>query len=293
MFKYLKRRKHKPRDPLPGWVKWAVLAFIAYAVLTNPSHKKISERDANPATASSPNTISVASEKLSHYKNALGNFGVALRVEDIAAGGGQPLLCGQDVTLVYEAFYEDGKPVGDSATKEKPYKLHIGAGSAMPALERGIVGMNVGGKRNIFARNSLAYGESRADIAKDTTLRFNVEILSATPDLSKLNSAIFRVFDTSPGAGNKVMCGQPVRLQATVWSLEGKKIFETKEPIAFTPGKSEVALGIEQGVIGMPRGSTRTLIIPPSLQKTLSGSKPIHSLFLPQAQPVIVDVMIN
>jgi peptidylprolyl isomerase len=292
MFRYLKRRKQKPRDPIPGWVKWAVLAFIAYAVITNPNRGKLSEHTAQ-TTKPTADVIGVASERLSQYKSALGSLGIALRVEDVTTGTGHPLLCGQEIALAYEALYENGKPVGDGATKDKPYLFHIGAGKAMPALEQGVVGMSVGGKRSIFARNSLAYGDSREGIAKDATLRFNVEVLSATPDLSKLDSTAFRIFDAAPGHGNAVMCGQPVHVMVKVWSVEGKKLFETKTPILFTPGKSEVALGLEQGILGMGRGGVRTLIIPPSLQKPMQGGKPAQSLALPQAQTVIMDVAVN
>lgn len=290
MFHYLKRKKHKPKDPLPGWVKWAVLAFIAYAVFVNPNRGKQMEA-ATSETA--PDAIGVASEKLSQYKNALGDFGVTLRVEDVSAGAGHPILCGQEIALTYDAFHEDGKPVGDRATKENPYRLRIGAGKAMPALEQGIIGMNVGAKRRIFARNTLAYRDTREGIDKNATLRFDVELLSAAPDLTKLDSAPFRIADTASGNGGVVICGQPVRVMATVWTVEGKKRFETKEPVTFTPGASEVALGIEQGIIGMARGGMRTLIIPPSMQKPMHGGKPAHSFALPQSQAVIVDVVVN
>jgi FKBP-type peptidyl-prolyl cis-trans isomerase len=289
MFPFRRRNKEKPRDPLPAWVKWAVMAFIGYAIITNPNRGKPLEHAAEPV-ASTPTVRGVASEKVAQYKNMLSNFGVALRAEDVAAGNGRPLLCGQEISVNYEAFLGDEKKPIDA---NKSYSFRLGEGTAMQALEQGVAGMNVGGKRSILARNSLAYGDTRKDIAKDATLRFNVEVLSAEPDITKFESTPFRIAEVNFGGGSAVACGQLVKIMATVWSLEGKKLFETKEPVIITPGKSEVALGIEQGIIGMNRGGTRTLIVPPAMQKPMQGGKAVQSFSLPQPQVVIVDVTVN
>jgi FKBP-type peptidyl-prolyl cis-trans isomerase len=290
MFPFRRKQPKRP-DPIPPWVKWAALAFVIYAVVTNHHAPQTATGTSSTAAPSALHTdvIDAAGKRFAEYKNALLPIGIALRVEDTAPGSGHPLICGQEVTLAYSAFFEEGKPPVDRATS---YHFHIGAGDAMPALEQGVVGMHVGGKRSIFARNSLAYGDTRKDIDKNATLRFDVEALSATPDLSHLDSSPFRIADTAPGGGGEAICGQPVRVQVTVWSAEGKKLFETKTPVIFTPGKSEVPLGIEQGVIGMRQGGMRTLIIPPSMQKPMHGGKPAQSFALPQPQAVIVDIEI-
>lgn len=293
MYNPFKRNQPKARDPIPGWVKLVTLLFIAYAVVTNPSQKNPANSVASEPVQAAQNAVEIADEKISQYKNAWGKFGVALRVEDVVTGNGHPVVCGQEINLSYEAFHENGKPIGDSATSQKPYKLRIGSGKAMPALEQGVVGMAVGGKRRIFARDSLVYNGAREGIAKDETLRFDVEILSAAPELKSLDSAPFRMADTAIGSGGVIICGKPVRMTATVWSADGKKLLEIANPVGFTPGASEVPLGIEQGVIGMRRGGNRTLIIPPSMQKAMHGGKATHSFALPQPQTVIVDVAVN
>ena len=81
--------------------------------------------------------------------------------------------------------------------------------------------------------------------------------------------------------------------QVTVWSVDGKKLFSTKDkgqPLTFTPGKSEVFLGLEQGVIGMAAGEMRTLIVPPGFQKAMDGNPPTTDFLLPKDQTVLVDV---
>jgi hypothetical protein len=74
--------------------------------------------------------------------------------------------------------------------------------------------------------------------------------------------------------------------------MAGNKLFSTPadKPLTFTPGKSEVFLGLEQGIIGMARGAKRTLVVPPVLQKTLLGNAPTIDFPLPKEQTVLVDV---
>jgi len=291
MFPFRRKRKSS-RDVIPAWVKLIVLVFILYAMTTH--HPRNVTPDPNASMQNQTTGIAEGTKKtLSEYTKGLMPVSVALRVEDVTAGIGHPIICGQEISVAYEAFYEDGKPVGDAATKDKPYVFRLGDGKAMPALEQGVVGMGQGGKRRIFARNSLAYasaGHLREDVAADAMLYFNVEMLSASPDLSKFASAPFRIADTLPGNGGTFICGQPVSVQVKIWNAEGKKLFESKEPITFTPGKSEVFLGLEQGVIGMRQGGVRTLIVPPSFQKPMHGGKPRESFSLPQPHTVIVDI---
>jgi len=49
---------------------------------------------------------------------------------------------------------------------------------------------------------------------------------------------------------------------------------DTQQPLTFTPGLGALIDGFEQGVIGMRRGATRRLIIPPELG---FGSQPRHN----------------
>jgi len=109
----------------------------------------------------------------------------------------------------------------------------------------------------------------------------------ATPDIK---STPYRIIDNKRGGGPPLTCGATGKFNVTIWSLDGKKIYASKEPLQFIPGKSEVMMGLEQGVIGIQPNGTRTLIIPPAFQKTVGGAPSSLHFPLPDKQTVLVDI---
>lgn len=296
MFSVFGRRK-KARPPTPSWVKWMLILFVFYAFVSNLNR----DRDADGSRTRQ--SIDKAARELkpsnfvnlSEYKNKIFPEGTSLRVKDIVTGKGNPAVCGQEVNIAYEAFLEDGKPTGGVAAKETSLTFRIGEGTAMPALEQGTIGMRPGGKRTLLAKPEMAYGSkghAREGIPENAMVRFEVELIGATPALPDIASTPYRIFENTSGYGSAITCGRAAKVRLTIWSNDGKKIFATKdnEFLQFVPGKSEVFLGLEQGAIGMRPGGARTLIVPPSFQKTMHGNKPVASFTFPAGQTVIVDV---
>jgi len=104
-----------------------------------------------------------------------------LVIEDLVEGDGDEVTEGTPVTLHYvgvalstgEAFdssYESGRPVSFTA----------GAGQIIPGFDEGVLGMRVGGKRQIIIPPDLAYGAEGAAgvIGPDETLVFVVEAVA-------------------------------------------------------------------------------------------------------------------
>ncbi len=63
----------------------------------------------------------------------------------------------------------------------------------------------------------------------------------------------------------KVKEGDTIVIRYT-GSLEDGSVFDStegKNPLEFTVGEGDVVSGLEQGVIGMTAGETRTIIVPP------------------------------
>lgn len=272
-------RRHKaPRNPTPPWLKWMLIFVVLYALFANvhqgPGGKvrqavdKVS-RDLHPSQIIN----------LPDYKNKIFPGGV-LNIKDIAPGKGNPAVCGQELKLAYETFSADDKPTGETASKDKPYRFRLGHAKDLSTLENAVMGMLPGGKRSVVSG------------PEDKRIRYEIELLDITPALPTPDSTSFRVIESSQGSGVPVSCGQSVSVQFSVWSMEGKKLYETpeNETLFFTLGKSEIFSGLEQGVLGIRTGGTRTLIVPPLFQKTLQGNKPVISIPFPPVQTVLVYV---
>lgn len=290
-------RKSKERHPTPSWVKWMLILFVFYAVISN------SGRERNPENSRMRQSIEKAGRELNpsnfvDMKSFKGKLfpESSLRVRDISEGKGNPAICGQDVKISYETRLGDNAPVVDSATKEKPLAFRIGEGKAMPALEQGAIGMRVGGKRDVMAKYELTYGSeghAHKDVPENAMAQFDIVLLETSPTLP--DAGLYRIFDTAGGRGDTVSCGDQVKMHITVWSMSGKKIYATpdKDTLIFTPGKSEMFLGLEQGVIGMRVGGARALIVPPAFQKTMHGNAPAVAVPFPKGETVMVDVEIS
>lgn len=283
MHKWFGRKRKE--QPAPPWMKWLLIVFVLYAVVSNMGKDKPGDK---PAPLKSAMNDIESSINLSEYKGKIfPDSDVPLRIKELAAGSGNPAICGQDVKIAYASFFPDGKLAEKSASKDTPLAFRIGDGEAMPALEQGVIGMREGGSRSVIASPSMATG---MDTSKSDLVRLDIELLSLSPTLPNFESTPYRIAEVAAGARATVLCGQPVKAKVTVWSTEGKKLFAAKEPLEFTPGKSETFLGLEQGVIGMRVGGMRTLVVPPTFQKTMHGNKPVVDIPLPKTQTVLVDV---
>lgn len=273
---------------------WLLIGVVVYAMLAN--QQKGSE--VNLAVEKAAQNIDRQVTGFSDIKNkVMPSFVASTRATDSKIGEGAPAVCGQQVAIAYDSWRDEQTPLGDKATNDHPLTFKIGQGKVLPAFERGVVGMQAGGRRTILAPYDMTYGAksfARDDVPAGTVVKFNVELLSIEPKLPDVDASAYRIIDVVTDSGNMVFCGQPVKLHMTLWSIEGKKLFSTrdegKNPITFTPGNSEVFLGLEQGVIGMTPRMQRMLIVPPAFQKTMHGSPPVIDFPLPKSQTVLVDI---
>ena len=87
----------------------------------------------------------------------------------------------QTVTIAYVgALYSNGK-VFDASWKDTPgktFSFTVGAGSVIPGWDKGLVGMKVGGRRELIIPPSLAYKNQKAGtIPANSTLVFVVDLV--------------------------------------------------------------------------------------------------------------------
>jgi peptidylprolyl isomerase len=103
-----------------------------------------------------------------------------LQYYDIVTGDGAEAEVGQTVTIHYTGWLqEDVEAHFDSSLdRGEPVVFPVGVGQVLPGWDEGIVGMQVGGKRQLVLPPELGFGEAgRGRIGPDTVLLFEIELL--------------------------------------------------------------------------------------------------------------------
>jgi len=104
--------------------------------------------------------------------------------KDLIVGTGATATDGSEVSVDYVgALYSNGK-IFDASWKDTPGKafgpFELGAGAVIPGWDKGLVGMKVGGRRELIIPPALAYkaAGSPPTIPGNATLIFIVDLLA-------------------------------------------------------------------------------------------------------------------
>ena len=102
-----------------------------------------------------------------------------LQYWDIKAGTGPEAKKGDHVKVHYTGWLTSGKKF-DSSVGGKPFEFRIGNGDVIKGWEEGVVGMKVGGKRQLRIPPDLAYGSSGypGAIPPNATLTFDIQLVA-------------------------------------------------------------------------------------------------------------------
>lgn len=106
-----------------------------------------------------------------------------LAIRDLILGKGPAAKAGQQVTVNYVGVgYPDGKEFDSSWKARQAFPFPLGAGKVIKGWDRGIVGMKVGGRRQLTIPAALAYGpQGRPPTIKpNEPLVFVVDLLALT-----------------------------------------------------------------------------------------------------------------
>lgn len=102
-----------------------------------------------------------------------------LQITDHALGDGKAVVKGALITTQYTGYLEDGTVFDSSFERGKPFQCVIGSGRVIKGWDIGLMGMRVGGKRELWVPAHLAYGERQMGkhIQPHSNLRFEIELL--------------------------------------------------------------------------------------------------------------------
>lgn len=101
---------------------------------------------------------------------------------DLKVGTGAVAAKGSKVKVNYTGWLlEEGTKFDSSYDRKQPLEFTLGAGQVIKGWELGVVGMKVGGKRQLRIPPELAYGwrGQPPDIPRNAYLIFDVELLEA------------------------------------------------------------------------------------------------------------------
>ncbi|HEX3830264.1 MAG TPA: FKBP-type peptidyl-prolyl cis-trans isomerase [Sporichthyaceae bacterium] len=169
-----------------------------------------------------------------------------LVVRDLIVGTGAEATASDTVNLRYEgAVYSDGK-VFDASWKQGPAPTNFALPTMGPGLGGGIVGMKIGGRREIVVPAFMAYGSDSpagSGIPANSALVFVVDLVGiGAPPQAPGNVPVLPTPSSAP-AGAGALPGIPA-ITANATDL-------TKEPkIARGTGSASTALVIRDLVVG-------------------------------------------
>jgi FKBP-type peptidyl-prolyl cis-trans isomerase len=168
-------------NPMPEGLSYAVDMSLA----TTEEESAEEEESQGPESAPAP----------TFDENGLG-------ISDIVVGTGPEAQEGDTVLVHYSGYLADGKRF-DSSIGGQPFEVIIGQSNVIQGWHLGLVGMKVGGKRQIILPPELAYGaEGTADgsIPPNSTLTFDIELLSVNGDTTGSSDASATPITPSEGA---------------------------------------------------------------------------------------------
>ncbi len=104
-----------------------------------------------------------------------------LESADLIVGTGQEAAPGDQVTVQYVLGTYSAKKVIQSSWTSQPFSFTLGAGQVIPGWDKGVVGMHVGGRRELIIPPSLGYGATppagAQGIAANDTLVFVIDLV--------------------------------------------------------------------------------------------------------------------
>ena len=175
---------------------WSLVVLSASVLgLAGCSSSPSSSSTTTTTPASAPTTSAALAPVPTADQSPAGTFGTEptvtvppgapptqLEASDLIVGTGPAAKAGDMVTVQYVlATYSTGKVIQASWTTNQAFPFKLGAGQVIAGWDEGVVGMKVGGRRELIIPPSLGYGASvppgSSGIAANDTLVFVVDLL--------------------------------------------------------------------------------------------------------------------
>lgn len=202
-----------------------------------------------------------------------------LVITDVTKGTGTGAVAGDTLAVFYVGVLSADGTKFDGNFGGSSFKFTLGAGGVIKGWDEGLVGLKVGGRRQLDIPSNLAYAEKSAgDIIKpNSALSFIIDLRSIIP-ASKLEDAPkvtitgaparldLKSEDLKKGSGATVKEGQDLALHIVAFrgdtGVELLNSWTKLAPIMLSLKKEESMAGLFEGLAGMKVGGRRQLTIP-------------------------------
>jgi peptidylprolyl isomerase len=137
-----------------------------------------SEKPASKSTATPEATAALTKPTITKPP---GKEPTKLVVKDIKVGTGPAAKPGDNVSVQYVGVsYTNGRQFDASWDRGEPFSFQLGAGKVIAGWDTGVVGMKVGGRRELIIPADQAYGAqgSPPNIGPNETLIFVIDLVS-------------------------------------------------------------------------------------------------------------------
>lgn len=213
-----------------------------------------------------------------------------LVVTDLVVGAGPEARVGDTVVVHYVGVRSaDGTEFDNSYDRGTPFDVLLGSGGVIEGWDKGLVGSQAGGRRQLDIPADLAYGDSpRGDIIQPgDALSFVIDVLAVIPVVTEAdepqvtvegaaNVESFTSDDLVVGEGPQARSGQTVAVHIVAFRADtGEKLNSTwtsGRPFTFSFGSGQAILGLELAVNKMNVGGRRLVTIPFTLAFGETGS---------------------
>ncbi len=180
---------------------------------------------------------------------------------DLFAGKGQKSHCNSLVTVHYNFYIQDTIKLDSTRDRNTPVTFKIGDNSVILGLEKGVVGMQKGGKRKVVVPPGLAYLNNKFSTGTDhdgEIITLDVEIIDVKNGFDQFKKNIF-IQQIETGSGKKAFCGDEVTVKYEF--MEGKNSLAGGE-LKFRLGDHVVPFGMEKALLTMKKKSETIVNIP-------------------------------
>lgn len=153
------------------WIGVATALVVLIVFFKLPLFTSLTSRLLNPSANNQQQVMPANNESSSASSK--------VEISDIVIGKGAEVKNGSVVSVNYTGTFENGIKFDSSYDSKTPLQFQVGARQLIPGFENGVMGMKVGGKRQITIPPELGYGvEGRPPIIPpNSTLIFTVELM--------------------------------------------------------------------------------------------------------------------
>jgi len=204
-------------------------------------------------------------------------------------GQGIEIVNHSKIKVHYIGKFEDGTKFDSSYDRGQPFKFQIGLRQVIEGWDRGLIGMQVGGKRTLIIPPELAYGKKGAGdlIPSNTTLIFDLEIIDIQPpgykiihsnEIDNYQNGNYIIIDIRTKKERDNTGIIPGSLEITAFDLNGKfvpefmktiqRIVDLDDNIIFISNEGDISSILANGFVEQ-LGATNMFSLQGGIQKLI------------------------